>query len=97
MNRATGEIAANRFGMGARHGEISAARADPQGWLERQIGPLSFDASTGNSAEVLRLLEAHQAATKRSRSGAVALKVAGSPETVKPIAAMGTALAADTL
>ena len=97
MNRATGEIAANRFGMGARHGEISAARADPQGWLERQIGPLSFDGSTGSSTEVLQLLEAHQAATKQGRSAAGAPKAAGSPETVKPIAAMGIALAGDTL
>ena len=30
-------IAATRFGLGARAGEIDAARADPQGWLIAQI------------------------------------------------------------
>lgn len=30
-------IAATRFGLGARPGEIEAARSDPQAWLKRQI------------------------------------------------------------
>jgi uncharacterized protein (DUF1800 family) len=30
-------IAATRFGLGARPGEIDAARADPQGFLKAQI------------------------------------------------------------
>lgn len=30
-------IAATRFGLGARPGEIEAARSDPKGWLARQI------------------------------------------------------------
>lgn len=32
-----GAIAANRFGLGARPGEIEAARGDPQAWLAAQI------------------------------------------------------------
>jgi uncharacterized protein (DUF1800 family) len=33
-------IAANRFGLGARPGEIAAAGRDPKGWLADQlIGP----------------------------------------------------------
>jgi uncharacterized protein (DUF1800 family) len=31
-------IAATRFGLGARPGEIETARSDPQGWLAGQIG-----------------------------------------------------------
>lgn len=30
-------IAANRFGLGARPGELSAAAGDPRGWLEQQV------------------------------------------------------------
>src|SRR6185437_4574927 len=33
-----GAIAAHRFGLGARPGEIAAASADPRGWLKAQIG-----------------------------------------------------------
>jgi uncharacterized protein (DUF1800 family) len=33
-----GAIAAHRFGLGARAGEIAAASADPKGWLKSQIG-----------------------------------------------------------
>jgi uncharacterized protein (DUF1800 family) len=31
-------IAVNRFGLGARSGELAAASSDPRGWLERQLG-----------------------------------------------------------
>jgi uncharacterized protein (DUF1800 family) len=32
-------IAATRFGLGARPGELDAARGDPQGWLKAQVAP----------------------------------------------------------
>lgn len=32
-------IAVTRFGMGARAGEITAAKTDPRGWLSQQIAP----------------------------------------------------------
>ncbi len=32
-------IAASRFGLGAKPGELAEAAADPRGWLERQLGP----------------------------------------------------------
>jgi uncharacterized protein (DUF1800 family) len=32
-------IAVNRFGLGARPGELDAARGDPRGWLEAQLAP----------------------------------------------------------
>ncbi len=38
-----GAIAANRLGLGARPGEIAAARSDPQGWLVGQIRPSGAD------------------------------------------------------
>ncbi len=37
MSRLHGAIAATRFGMGARAGEIEAASSDPRGWLKAQI------------------------------------------------------------
>ena len=39
MSQLQGAIAAARFGMGARPGEIAAASSDPRGWLKAQIGP----------------------------------------------------------
>ena len=39
MSRLQGAIAATRFGLGARPGEIEAAAADPRGWLKAQIRP----------------------------------------------------------
>lgn len=39
MSRLLGAIAATRFGLGARAGEIADAASDPRGWLERQIRP----------------------------------------------------------
>src|ERR1700712_3609221 len=34
-----GVIAANRFGLGARPGEVARASSDPRGWLTAQIAP----------------------------------------------------------
>ncbi len=39
MSLLQGAIAANRFGMGGRPGEILAASSDPRGWLKAQIRP----------------------------------------------------------
>lgn len=51
-------IAATRFGLGARPGEIDAARSDPQGWLASQIvgrgadlGVANYDLSAQRIAE----------------------------------------------
>ncbi len=37
MTQLQGAIAATRFGMGAKPGEISAASSDPRGWLKAQV------------------------------------------------------------
>ena len=39
MSRLLAAIAATRFGMGARAGEIADATSDPRGWLDRQVQP----------------------------------------------------------
>jgi uncharacterized protein (DUF1800 family) len=41
-------IAATRFGLGARPGEIDAARADPRGFLKAQIRPQGADQPDGD-------------------------------------------------
>jgi uncharacterized protein (DUF1800 family) len=53
-------IAVNRFGLGARPGELAAAASDPRGWLERQLGhvaqPRLVDATGGQRmAQLLEL------------------------------------------
>jgi uncharacterized protein (DUF1800 family) len=50
-------IAANRFGLGARPGELTAVERDPQGWLRRQLKgspPVLAGAGLKPSAETLR-------------------------------------------
>ena len=42
-----GAIAATRFGLGAKPGEIAAAQADPRGWLKAQIIPTGADQPPG--------------------------------------------------
>jgi len=39
MTRRLGAIAATRFGLGARPGQIVAAASGPRGWLKAQIRP----------------------------------------------------------
>jgi uncharacterized protein (DUF1800 family) len=43
-------LAVTRFGLGARPGEIDAAKADPRGWLHSQITPNGADQPTLNGA-----------------------------------------------
>jgi uncharacterized protein (DUF1800 family) len=57
MSRRQGAIAANRFGMGARPGEIVEAASDPRGWLIQQIRPDATKIEAGgllSAREVLR-------------------------------------------
>src|SRR3954464_4431175 len=43
-------IAVTRFGLGARPGEIAAARSDPRGWLKAQIARQGADQPAGDGA-----------------------------------------------
>ena len=53
MATLTPEIAVNRFGLGARPGELALAARNPQAWLETQLGALEFDGAAGSSTAVL--------------------------------------------
>src|SRR5688572_18101817 len=54
----TAAIATNRFGLGARPGELAAAGKDPRGWLREQIRkpqkPSSEITALPGSAQVLQ-------------------------------------------
>src|SRR4051812_22399008 len=50
-------IAATRFGLGARPGEIDAARDDPRGFLAAQIRPEGADQPQGGEGSAQRLAE----------------------------------------
>jgi len=50
-------IAATRFGLGARPGEIDAARNDPRGFLTDQIRPEGADQPRGGEGSAQRLAE----------------------------------------
>jgi len=68
-----GFIAVNRFGLGAKPGELDAASADPRGWLKRQLSgqpamPPAL-ASLPPSQDILAELDRLRAA-KRNAAGA---------------------------
>lgn len=50
-------IAATRFGLGARPGEIDAAKSDPRGFLTAQIRPEGADQPQGGEGSAQRLAE----------------------------------------
>ncbi len=64
-------IASTRFGLGARPGEIAAARTDPRGFLAQQIRPAGGDqpADTGARSETrMRAFLAYRAQEKRDKA-----------------------------
>ncbi len=66
-------IAANRFGLGAKPGEIAVAKGDPKGWLIRQIRPEGADQPVGqfpNSRERLVAFYAYQRERQQARRSA---------------------------
>jgi uncharacterized protein (DUF1800 family) len=107
MNTPTPEIACNRFGLGARAGELAAARGDPRAWLMEQLRPLAFDARVGDSAQALRLA----AEKRKSRADAKqpveastgdpraesAQKIASPGESKQQLQRAANAVARDTL
>ena len=59
-------IAATRFGLGAKAGEIATAKGDPKGWLLAQIRPEGADQPVANEASTAqRLLEYRQLQQER--------------------------------
>ncbi len=51
----TASIAANRFGLGARPGELNAARLDPKAWLAKQLKDKSSFALTADGLPTSRM------------------------------------------
>lgn len=55
----TAEIAVNRFGLGAKPGELARAASNPQRYLLKQIRPLSFD-NTHSSLDIAQQLQSQR-------------------------------------
>lgn len=62
MTQLQGAIAATRFGMGARPGEIRDAASDPRGWLKSQITSSAATMPAGDLLSAREVLEARQEA-----------------------------------
>jgi uncharacterized protein (DUF1800 family) len=60
----TAAIAATRFGLGARPGEIAATRGDPRGFLKAQIRAEGADQPSGNLGDTAQNLMVFQALRK---------------------------------
>ncbi|HWE45188.1 MAG TPA: DUF1800 family protein [Caulobacteraceae bacterium] len=88
-------IAATRFGLGARPGEIEAATADPKAWLIRQIRPQGADQPAGsfaNARDQLIALAGYREDRKEAKAEGVAL-----PKAARRMAAQPASMAiADT-
>lgn len=68
-------IAANRFGLGARPGEIDAATADPRGWLLAQVrrpyvAPAELAGLASGSEVLAQFLEARETREAAKRAAA---------------------------
>jgi uncharacterized protein (DUF1800 family) len=79
-------IAVTRFGLGARPGELDAARGDPQGWLDAQIRSQGADVPVGPGGQSLpdtrdrfQALLAYRAARQAAGQDDMARKAAAEP------------------
>lgn len=62
--------AVSHFGLGASTGDVEAAAADPQGWLEAQLRVADAGAQTKSSREVLAASMAARAARRQAKRSA---------------------------
>ena len=86
-------IAATRFGLGARPGEIETATGDPKGWLISQIRPSGADQPQGplpNSHDQLIALAAYRQDRKEAKADGVVLPKAAKRAAAAPDAATMT-------
>jgi uncharacterized protein (DUF1800 family) len=79
-------IAVTRFGLGAKPGDLDAAHADPQGWLQSQIGPTGADipqapggGALPSSQQRYQDFLAYRVAVKTAGMDMVARKAASQP------------------
>jgi uncharacterized protein (DUF1800 family) len=68
MTNYTAEIAVNRFGMGARAGELASAQSNPLQWLMSQLTPIVFDKKVGDLARAQEMLERYAELKKEEKS-----------------------------
>ncbi|WNC67968.1 DUF1800 domain-containing protein [Thalassotalea nanhaiensis] len=64
-------IATNRFGLGAKPGEIIQAEKDPKKWLSKQLTPVTFNQELPSSNELLQKLSEYQAIRKQNKNNKV--------------------------
>ena len=70
-------IAVNRFGLGARAGELKAASADPRGWITTQLAaPQRLPEALSGFSSSAEVISAFQLARKRARRDKAMLKAA---------------------
>ena len=62
-----GVIAANRFGLGAKSGEIAAASLNPRAWLKQQLQALDFNDGLASSGELEIALAEYQRDRKAAK------------------------------
>ncbi len=67
MNNYSAEIATNRFGLGARAGELTAAGANPQKWLFAQLQPIKFAHAETDMARAYDLIKRFDALRKNDK------------------------------
>ena len=83
----TASIATNRFGLGARPGEIQAATGDPAGWVKEQLKqPFSVDIGT-NTLEAIADLGTYQ--QQRREAQAMLLEQQNQSDLGSPQSRMG--------
>ncbi|WP_246036869.1 DUF1800 domain-containing protein [Thalassotalea litorea] len=60
-------VAVNRFGIGAKPGELVTASTDPQGWVMKSLAPISFESSRSptSSQILIKLADIRQLRKKR--------------------------------
>ena len=82
-------VAATRFGLGARPGEIAAARGDPRGYLKAQITPKGADQPPGDlppAPERLAAFFAFQEAQYAAKRAETAMMAPGAAPAAMPAA-----------
>ncbi len=60
-------IATNRFGLGAKPGDITAAQQHPINWLKSQLVPVSYAPDLPTTAQVIEKITAYRKAKKRAK------------------------------
>jgi uncharacterized protein (DUF1800 family) len=78
-------IAVTRFGLGARPGEIAAARSDPRGFLTAQIGPQGADQPQADAESSAQRLSDFRDYQMQKRDAKAAAGVTGGDPKADPV------------